>query len=239
MTCPLSFGWNDGRELGATGSTSVCRLWKSRGPCSHSCWHWVFLSATSWCQVPMHVAGGEMQSAGVVWFLHKSSKWHTLYMGALSLNCEFGAWGLSWFWIRLALKTMISPCFDLTLHRQWMTSRYNPSFSWIGKQLKYKTFTHELQNCMFPSCNLRMSFNLETLWMHSNRASSSESFIFNTEGRCMYYSWCKMQCRKQVFVLPFRSVICLSKNLASNRLGFSPLCWSHFILFPCALLIYS
>lgn len=65
VMCPLSFGWSDGKELGATGSPLVYRLWKSRGQCSHSCRHWVFLSATGWCQVPMQVAGGETQSAGV------------------------------------------------------------------------------------------------------------------------------------------------------------------------------
>lgn len=34
----------------------------------------------------------------------------------------------------------------------------------------------------FPHCNLRMSFNLESLQLHGNRESSSESLTFNAEG---------------------------------------------------------
>lgn len=127
---------------------------KKRGQSSHSCWHWMF-SARSLCQIPMHVVAGEMRSADTVWFLHMSSKWHTLCMGAFPLNCgpmnlEVG--GSRDVWIRLALENRSFSLLIPLLRGQWMSSRCTPCFSWIGATAKIQNcFTYKLQNCAcFP-----------------------------------------------------------------------------------------
>lgn len=109
--------------------------WKTRGQHSHSCRHWVLFSATTLWQIPMHRAGGEMQSADALW-----CKWQTVCRGALPLNCgpkSLEGRGYHEVWIRLSLKNVIYPCFNLSFIRQWMSFRYNPRFSKTRRQLKY------------------------------------------------------------------------------------------------------
>lgn len=110
-TCPSARGWRGGRGSSRRFIPSI-DSGKNRGQSSHSCCHWMFFSARSLCQIPVHVVACEMRSASMVWSLHVSSKQHTLYMGAFPLNWSLGAivmFGLGWLSRMWSLFPKISP----------------------------------------------------------------------------------------------------------------------------------
>lgn len=90
-----------------------------------------------------------------------------------------GMFGLGW----------LSLCWDLSPSADSETSsRCTPCSSWSGTTAKIQNyFPYKLHLCTFPSCNLKMSFNPDTVQLHRNHDSSSEFYFqYTGEGYVLF-----------------------------------------------------